>query len=190
VVVVLGAAIYIQSSPLIHIADRIDAAAIDQMSICQEVWGTQDYRPATSHTLFWRGPTPPGDPGDPLVLAPCLGSVTLSPPEARLLSFSRQGTRWEVQYTAAAPSVATIPQYYFPGWRAWVDGVSSLVGPSPGNGLLQIKVPAGEHTVEVEYHDTPVRSAGNVLSLLGMATLVVIAWSARVKARRTKGDEI
>ncbi len=191
VAIVLGAAIYMQSNPLIHMARRIDGATIEQMPICQEVWGTQDYRPATSHTLFWSGPTPPGDPGDPLVLLPCQGSVSLSPTDdAQVRLSSRQGTRWEVQYAAEGPAVATIPQYYFPGWSASVDGASTPVRPSPGNGLLQVLLPAGEHLLELEYHDTPVRSASNVLSLLGIATLVSTVWSARLELRRAERDQV
>jgi hypothetical protein len=166
-----------QSSPLIHMDHRIDGVTLEQMPVCQEIWGTQDYRPATSHTLFWRGPTPPGEPGepdDPLVLLPCQGRVSLSPTsEARVRSSSRQDTRWEIEYAAEGPVVATIPQYYFPGWNAWVDGAATALGPSPGNGPLHL-----------EYRDTAVRSAGNTLSVLGIAASVALAWSARAEARR------
>lgn len=189
VAVLVGAGLYTQSNPLIHIAHRIDAAALEKTPICQEVWGTQDYRPATSQTLFWRGPTPPGDPGDPLVLLPCQGSVQLSPTEGIHINMSsRQGTRWELQYSALGPAVATIPQFYFPGWSASVDGRSVSVGPSPGNGLLQTELPAGDHLLEVEYHNTPVHSASNVLSLFGMVILVSVAWSERLRLRRAGGD--
>jgi hypothetical protein len=189
VAIVLGTAIYIQSGPLIHIAHQIDAATIENMPICQEVWGTQDYRPATSRTLFWRGETPPADPADPHVLLPCEGSLTLSSAgDAQVRSISRQGTRWEVQYAAERPASATIPQFYFPGWSARVDGVSIPVGPSAGNGLVQVSLPAGEHSLEVEYHDTPVRASSDVLSLLGIVALAFLAWPARFQMGRKERD--
>jgi hypothetical protein len=171
--------IYVQSSPLIHIADRIDGVKIDQMQICQEVWGTQDYRPSTSQTLFWRGPTPPGEPNDPLILLPCQGSVKLSSSgDAQVRSVSRQGLRWQVRYSAAGATTATIPQFYFPGWSAAVDGVPTAIEPAAGNGLLQVALPAGVHLLQVDYGETRVERIGDLLTVMGIAILVGIGWSA------------
>ena len=182
--ILLGAAIYIQSSPLINIADRIDGASIEAMTVCQEVWGTQDYRPATSHALFWRGPSPPADAAEALVLLPCPAGVSLSSTgKAEVLTTAQKGTRWDVRYSAAGPAVITIPQFFFPGWTAWVDQERMTVSPSSGDGLLQIHLPAGEHSLRVDYHETVVCRVGDVLSLLGLAAVAAISLSARAGTR-------
>lgn len=177
VVIVLGAAIYLQSSPLIRIRHRIDAATLQAFRLCEAVSETQDFRPQTSQTLFWRGTSPPADAGDPLLLIPCATGVSLSPAgEARVLSSTRRGTRWDVRVSVDRQAVVTIPQFYFPGWAAWVDGEPAAVKPSQGKGLMEITLPAGAHTLRVDFLETTVRRVGNVMSLVGAAIFLGVFW--------------
>lgn len=178
-VVLLGATACWQSSPLIRIARRIDGPTLAAMPICQEVWGTQDYRPATSSVPFWTGPQPPGDPNDPLVLTPCPAGIDLTPKgAATILSSFHGGIQWEIRYAASDTSVIILPQFFFPGWRARLDGELTAVAPSQGTGLLQISLPAGDHVLLVEYGNTPVRRVGNAVSVVGMAVTAATAWLA------------
>jgi hypothetical protein len=180
VVAILGVSVYLQGGPLIRMADRIDDASIEALPVCEEVWGTQDYRPATSQALFWRGPEPPGDPSDPLVLSPCPSGVSLSSAgQATVISSSRNGTHWEVRYMAIEEGVITVPQFYFPGWEAWLDKAPTPVRPSARVGLLEVTVPAGDHTLSLDYADTPARRLGDGLTAVGIVVLLGLAWSAR-----------
>ena len=185
VVLILGLSIYLQSKPLILIASRIDGDVVERMAVCQEVWGTQDYRPATSRALFWRGPSAPADPTEALVLLPCPADVSLSSAgTADVHSTSRRGTRWDVRYSAEESAVLTVPQFFFPGWTAWVDGVAAPVSPSPGEGLVQVALPPGEHILRMDYRDTFVRQAGNLLSVLGLVALGALYLSGRGEAEK------
>ncbi|MGQ9585031.1 MAG: 6-pyruvoyl-tetrahydropterin synthase-related protein [Anaerolineae bacterium] len=70
--------------------------------------------------------------------------------------------------------------YYFPGWRAWVDGVEVPVRAEGPQGLITLEVPAGEHQVMLRFMDTPARQAGLALSALSalawLALLAVEGW--------------
>jgi hypothetical protein len=74
---------------------------------------------------------------------------------------------------ADAPSTLIVHQFYFPGWQATVDGAPLEVGPVGPLGLVMLTVPAGRHTIEVWFGETPVRDAG--LAVSGAALLVLLA---------------
>lgn len=65
--------------------------------------------------------------------------------------------------------------YYFPGWRAEVDGRPAEIAPDPPNGLIGLDLPPGEHDVRIRFGATPVRRGAAALSLVGLA-LVVGLW--------------
>ena len=81
------------------------------------------------------------------------------------------------------PAQLTYRGLYFPGWRAYVDGKSTPLAPTPGLGLISLAVPAGEHLVEIRFERTTTRSLAesvSLLSLLSLATLGVFS-TARVR---------
>lgn len=67
--------------------------------------------------------------------------------------------------------------YYFPGWRAAIDGVETPIRPDGPYGLITLEVPPGTHTVEVRFGDTPLRAATTWVSagalLLTLALLLI-----------------
>ncbi|NJN84103.1 MAG: hypothetical protein HC802_18730, partial [Caldilineaceae bacterium] len=70
------------------------------------------------------------------------------------------------------PSVVQIRVLNFPGWQVRVDGELTPHQISAPFGLLQVELPAGEHTVEARMGSTPVRQLG---ALLSWGTLAVVA---------------
>jgi len=66
----------------------------------------------------------------------------------------------------------TIGQYYFPGWSAKLDGqTGSPAKPSPGEGLLSVKVPPGRHNLVLRLRAESAERSGQVISLIALATL-------------------
>ena len=57
---------------------------------------------------------------------------------------------------------------YFPGWRVFVDDVKTPIEFQDQNhrGRITFTVPKGIHTVRVEFGSSPIRTIGNVLSIL------------------------
>ncbi len=63
--------------------------------------------------------------------------------------------------------------FYFPGWRAYVDGERVEIEVAGPEGFITVPVPQGEHEVLVRFEDTPPRTAGWVISAAGLALLSV-----------------
>lgn len=66
--------------------------------------------------------------------------------------------------------------FFFPGWRAYVDGSLVPIEFQDQNyrGLITFRVPSGNHDVRVEYQETGVQRVGNSLTILSAAG--VVAW--------------
>jgi uncharacterized membrane protein len=74
--------------------------------------------------------------------------------------------------------------YYFPGWKASVDGHEVGIYPSGPYGLITMKVPAGEHNVLIRFGDTPVRLLGALVSVASLLLAGGILIWQRVRERR------
>jgi hypothetical protein len=68
-----------------------------------------------------------------------------------------------------------VHQFWFPGWRAWVDGAEVPTAPDGERGLVALDVPSGGHDVVLRWQDDPRWTAAAVVS---GAALVVAAWLA------------
>jgi hypothetical protein len=88
-----------------------------------------------------------------------------------------------VNLPQAAP--VTILRFYYPGWRAFLDGQPIDARPTSPSGFIQVDVPAGEHTLRVVWGQTLPRVAGFVLFGLGVAGMLALLVVSR-KADRPR----
>jgi hypothetical protein len=65
--------------------------------------------------------------------------------------------------------------FFFPGWRAYVDGAVVDIEVGRPEGFVTLEVPQGEHTVLVRFEDTWPRRLGWVVAVLGLAALLAAA---------------
>ena len=72
---------------------------------------------------------------------------------------------------------ATIRRFYFPGWRAWIDGKPVDIVPSEPRGFITVPLPAGTHTLELRFGSTWPRRIGAIGSLAALVALVAVTWS-------------
>ena len=88
----------------------------------------------------------------------------------------------------AEPLTATYRSFFFPGWQAILDGKPLDIRPTDPHGLITFDLPAGEHTLEIRFGSTPVRTAAGWVSLVsGVAViglLVVSYWTRSADASR------
>ncbi|KKR55201.1 MAG: hypothetical protein UT93_C0026G0001 [Candidatus Woesebacteria bacterium GW2011_GWF1_40_24] len=87
-------------------------------------------------------------------------------------------------------ALVRLPLFDFPGMEVRVDGekVAHINNDCRGQefclGLITFTVPAGQHLIEAELTDTPIRKIGNYLSLISIG---VIIWLIIKKdAKKTK----
>ena len=87
------------------------------------------------------------------------------------------------EYSVRAPNLTMVESsaFYYPGWRVMIDGVASTVSPVPVRGTMQFEVPAGQHSVLLELHRTPVRSGALLVSL---GTVLLLAAASILSFRR------
>lgn len=175
IVVLLTIVLY---SPLAEIDDRIRKAPVSRSAICQEVWGTQDYRPAWSEAAFWRGTEPPAEAAA-VVLPACPEGPSISSGQ-----FSAGGAttlmghdlELDLHYNSERSATITVPQFYYPGWAAEIDGVEVEAQAEARTGLLQINAPAGRHQLSIRYRGTSAQRLGTVLFVVGLILLVGGPW--------------
>lgn len=79
--------------------------------------------------------------------------------------------------------VGRVLTFYFPGWRAYLDGKPLPIRPSNPYGLIEFDMPAGDHEILVVFGSTLPRTAGAIISLLTLATLAVYVLRATFTSR-------
>ena len=95
---------------------------------------------------------------------------------AGLALVNQTATVTSAQAVVEAKSSATLTFdiFYFPGWRATVDGKLTPIRAGSPEGLITVPVDSGRHTVAVWFGDTPLRAAAEWLSVLGLALMVAL----------------
>ena len=81
--------------------------------------------------------------------------------------------------TAADAGAIQVAQFYFPGWRGWLDGDLLSLRPSQAGGMIELDVPAGQHRLELRFGNTRVDTLAAALSAVGL--LGALAAIARLK---------
>jgi hypothetical protein len=124
---------------------------------------SHDYLPTACTVLPSREPANAAEPGGPgvQILSSAWGYVFV---------------RAEVQ--ASEQERVVINQFYFPGWRAKVDGVFAPLIAEFRTGRMMVTVGPGRHAIDVRFGDTPVRTAAKIVSVLGLAFLGIWFWVA------------
>ena len=69
--------------------------------------------------------------------------------------------------------------YWYPGWRATIDGQPVPITREGPYGLITLDVPAGDHRVAIRFGDTPARTLAAVVSGLSVLVFVGLWFSAR-----------
>jgi hypothetical protein len=92
-------------------------------------------------------------------------------------------THREIAVRVDQPSELRIKTYNFPGWTARIDGkVVPML--SDKDGVQQVEVPPGIHNVQATFENTPSRTAGTVLSAVGLLTILGLSFASRLRKRR------
>jgi hypothetical protein len=79
---------------------------------------------------------------------------------------------WQVNVTSDDAAL-NFPITYWPGWQAFVDGQPIETRAAPDLGYVQIDVPRGEHRVEFKLGNTPIRTIGEIISLIAWIIVIV-----------------
>ncbi len=146
-----------------------------QFEYATRVWGTTSYDefdPNWGQDIYRPGEVPEPDQykTDPLRLVAFRLDViqqypTLNATESDLST---------IHVTTTEQRPVRFHQYYFPGWKATLDGKPVRVYADEQWGLITIDVPEGEHTIRLHYGGTAAQKAGTAVTLGSLGILLVL----------------
>jgi len=96
--------------------------------------------------------------------------------EAEVTGYKSRSTEANFNIKVLKEADVEVPITYFPGWEVWVNDKKITQGDPSKRGLVRVRLPEGDHQVKLNFTNTPVRSAGNIITLL--SALVVAAFAA------------
>jgi len=86
------------------------------------------------------------------------------------------------RFTSSQAFTARFNTFYFPGWRAYVDGEERDIQISQPHALIEVAIPPGEHTLLLRFENTPVRLLATGLSLAALLVTLIILVRSRLTA--------
>ena len=92
---------------------------------------------------------------------------------ASIVVLSRNlGTNWQKwDLNISEQSEVSFPTFDFPNWSAKVDGKSVMIDNNNELGLITLQLEEGEHSIELNLKNTPLRTASNILSLVALLAI-------------------
>jgi hypothetical protein len=97
-------------------------------------------------------------------------------------------SRHEITVQLETESEVRLNRFWYPGWRAAVDGNAIPAYSTTDNGLVTARVTEGKHRVIFDFGATPLRTAAWVISAIGLIGLlaVMLVFGARGKPMAPK----
>lgn len=93
--------------------------------------------------------------------------------DATLQTRTFQTETMRTRVIAREASIIEINKIYYPGWGAAVDGVLVALDYRNPNGVMRVEIPKGEHTLTVQFRETPLRFLSDIVSLISVVAAVV-----------------
>ncbi|MEW6231529.1 MAG: hypothetical protein AB1566_04325, partial [Chloroflexota bacterium] len=125
---------------------------------------TAEYLPVWVEEERWAIPRPRAERSDAESVESKVSRCSLT-----ALSYSRV----QLELEAVGNTDLIFHQFYYPAWKARIDGHAASVMPVGKLGLAAITVPAGRHKIDFEYEATASVKLGGGLSVLALLAFVV-----------------
>lgn len=82
-----------------------------------------------------------------------------------------------VRFNVAAdkPLLIKVNTIYYPGWKAKIDEVNTVIFYNNDMGIMQIALPMGNHIVSFSFTETPLRLASDIISVVSIVILLTVS---------------
>lgn len=108
--------------------------------------------------------------------------LTPSRSDADIQRIKESPHSYAYEIKTAGETLLTANLFYFPGWKAYVNG-KEVTPQVSRQGLIQFRLPKGQFQFELKFENTPVRTLGNSLSIAGLLALGWILFRAAKASR-------
>lgn len=88
--------------------------------------------------------------------------------------------RWNVE-VESSDTILELPIFYFPKWKVWVNGKDIPIDYDNELGLIRVKLTPGDYDVFAKLTSTPVRTLGEIITLVSILLLPVFYIKIKVK---------
>jgi len=182
----IGALPTLYPPPWTPLQDDFTPLEMIQLELSGVALGTTANR---EYTPVWVQ-VPPHESGDVLTSYRSAGPVDRfdrdSLPAGAQLCIVSVSTRSDTfDIVSPQPFTAIIRRFYFPGWRAKIDGQPVEIAPGEPHGFVTVAVPAGAHTLELRFGSTWSRTLGTAISLVSLLVWLVSGWGFTAGTQRT-----
>lgn len=82
------------------------------------------------------------------------------------------------------PAKIRYQNFYFPGWELQIDGVITPIMLEAESGMMLFEAPAGVHSVQLVFKNTPIREWAGYLSGLGWLLMLVLGGISMIGSHR------
>lgn len=105
--------------------------------------------------------------------------------DSRISDF-KEGTNWITFRTETrSHTIIRLSQYYFPDWKVFIDGKEAILEYKNNSlGLMTFILGKGNHEITARLYDTPIRSVGNLITLMGVAISALLFLISFEKVRK------
>ncbi len=107
------------------------------------------------------------------------GSATISSSDfnSKNISITQKGN---------TESIIRVNAIYFPGWQAYLDGMPQSLSYQNPHGVMDIRVPRGEHSLRLAYNEVGIHLLSDLISLLALASLALIFLKEKINVSKSK----
>jgi len=103
--------------------------------------------------------------------------------QAQLLEHTVVSDRY--RFTSDEPFTAHFYTFYFPAWRAYLDGQPTEIQITDPFALIAVPVPAGEHDLLLRFENLPLWTAMNTLSAVALLAVLAVWVLSPLRRLRT-----
>jgi len=95
----------------------------------------------------------------------------------------KSGTNWQkwMINVSSDSALVRLSLFDFPGWKVWVDSEEVSINHDNKLGLITFSLSRGENEIEARLTDTPIRSVGNLASIVSLVAIPVFLSRGRKK---------
>lgn len=81
---------------------------------------------------------------------------------------------YNIEFQAEEKSLVRFNNIWFPGWQAYLDDEEIKIDHDNDLQAMLFTIPSGNHTLKIEFRDTPIRTVGRIISIVAITIWVIL----------------